>query len=154
MIQITLSNCRMNWVNLLLLLHGENKFYTIENDLIKLVVSSKGGRPYSVELKKYKTFQQTSRLFCLTVIQPSSDLPFTTRTSPFQPTSLYFQPGRYPGQRMPAVSSDSLTMRLLVADNKYIEYRYILEPGSYMVDFNMQLVGMKDIVTRDPHHSI
>ena len=33
---------------------------------------------------------------------------------------------------------------------RYIEYRYVLEPGSYMVDFHMHLAGMKDIVTRDP----
>jgi YidC/Oxa1 family membrane protein insertase len=38
------------------LAHGENKFYVIENDLIKLTVSAKGGRPYSVELKQYRTF--------------------------------------------------------------------------------------------------
>ncbi len=36
--------------------HGKNEFYTIENDVIKLVVSTRGGRPYSVQLKKYKTF--------------------------------------------------------------------------------------------------
>jgi len=41
-------------------------------------------------------------------------------------------------------------MRLAVSENKYIEYKYILEPGSYMVNFNLQLAGMKDIVTRDP----
>jgi len=35
---------------------GVNKFYVIENELIKLTISSKGGRPYSVELKNYKTF--------------------------------------------------------------------------------------------------
>jgi YidC/Oxa1 family membrane protein insertase len=41
-------------------------------------------------------------------------------------------------------------MKLAVNEGKYIEYRYVLEPGSYMVAFNIQLVGMKDIVTRDP----
>jgi YidC/Oxa1 family membrane protein insertase len=32
--------------------NGENKIYTLENDLIKFKISQKGGRPYSVELKK------------------------------------------------------------------------------------------------------
>ena len=35
---------------------GEQSYLTIENDLIKVVISTKGGRPYSVELKKYKTY--------------------------------------------------------------------------------------------------
>ncbi len=36
--------------------YGENKFYTIENDLLELTVSSKGGRPYSVRLKNYQSY--------------------------------------------------------------------------------------------------
>ena len=35
---------------------GTKTFYTLENDLVKIRLSSKGGRPYSVELKDYKTF--------------------------------------------------------------------------------------------------
>ena len=34
---------------------GEEKFYTLENELIKLTISSKGGRIYSAQLKNYKT---------------------------------------------------------------------------------------------------
>jgi len=32
---------------------GQRKFITIENDLIKMTISTKGGRPYSVQLKNY-----------------------------------------------------------------------------------------------------
>jgi len=35
---------------------GERKFYTVENDLVKLQFLNQGGRIYSVELKKYKKF--------------------------------------------------------------------------------------------------
>jgi YidC/Oxa1 family membrane protein insertase len=62
---------------------------------------------------------------------------------------LYFQPDDSTVHNATA-NSDSLTMKLPVADNKYIEYRYILDPGSYMVGFAIQLVGLNDIVTRDP----
>jgi YidC/Oxa1 family membrane protein insertase len=34
---------------------GVKKYVTLENDLIKLVISTLGGKPYSVELKQYKT---------------------------------------------------------------------------------------------------
>ena len=35
---------------------GEEKFYTIENELIKVIISNKGGKPYSVELKNFQTY--------------------------------------------------------------------------------------------------
>ena len=34
---------------------GEEQFVTVENDLLKLVFTTKGGRIYSAELKEYKT---------------------------------------------------------------------------------------------------
>lgn len=127
---------------------GENKFYVIENELIKLMISSKGGRPYSVELKKYKTFGRQpvvlfdgdSTLFGLS---------FFNQNKPVSTNELYFQPADTLIHDA-SLNSDSITMRLAINDSKYIEYRYVLSPGSYMVNFNMHLVGMKDIVTRDP----
>ena len=38
---------------------GKQEFITLENDLIKMVISTLGGRPYSVELKQYKTHGRT-----------------------------------------------------------------------------------------------
>ena len=35
---------------------GEEKFYYLENKKVRIKISSKGGRPYSAELKDYKTF--------------------------------------------------------------------------------------------------
>jgi YidC/Oxa1 family membrane protein insertase len=127
---------------------GDNKFYTIENNLIKLVVSSKGGRPYSVELKKYKTFSRKP------VILFNGDstrfgITFYDQNKPISTNELYFKPADTLAHHAEA-SSDSLVMRLTVSDSKYIEYRYSVDPDSYMVGFSMQLVGMKDIVTRDP----
>ena len=65
----------------------ENKnSYTIENDLLKIIVSSKGGRPYFVQLKKYKTFDQKP-LILLKAIQPFLDLIFIHKTTvPLQQT--------------------------------------------------------------------
>ena len=34
---------------------GKETFYTLENDKLKLTISSKGGRPYSVQLKDFVT---------------------------------------------------------------------------------------------------
>lgn len=37
-------------------LKGEESFVDIENDLIKVTLSNKGGRVYCVQLKNYKTY--------------------------------------------------------------------------------------------------
>jgi YidC/Oxa1 family membrane protein insertase len=127
---------------------GENRFYIIENELIRLTISSKGGRPYSVELKKYKTFNKQP------VVLFDGDstrfgLSFYNQNKPVSTNELHFVPSDTLVHNASA-NRDSLTMRLAVNENKYIEYRYTLEPGSYMVNFSLHLVGMKDIVTRDP----
>lgn len=127
---------------------GDDKYFVIENDLIRLTVSSKGGRPYSVELKKYKTFgKQPVVLFDGDSTQ--FGLNFYYQNKPVSTNSLYFNPSDDITHNATA-SKDSLGMRLALSENKYIEYRYIVEPGSYMVGFAMQLVGMKEMVTRDP----
>jgi YidC/Oxa1 family membrane protein insertase len=41
-------------------------------------------------------------------------------------------------------------MKLAVNENRFIEYRYAIKPGSYMTNFSIRLSGMNDIVTRDP----
>src|SRR4030067_236466 len=70
---------------------GENKFYTIESDLMKLVVSSKGGRPYSVELMKYKAFDRTPILL-FNGDSTRFGLTFYDQNKPISTNELYFQP--------------------------------------------------------------
>lgn len=127
---------------------GENDFYILENDLIRLTVSRKGGRPYSVELKKYKTFGNNP-LVLFDGDSTQFGLTFFNQNRPVSTNALFFQPADTLVHNA-ASKTDSLTMRLAVNDQKYIEYTYVLEPGSYMVDFRLKLVGMQDIVTRDP----
>ena len=35
---------------------GEEKYYVLENDKLKLTISNKGGRPYTVQLKNFQTY--------------------------------------------------------------------------------------------------
>jgi len=127
---------------------GENKLYTLENDLMKLSVSGKGGRPYSVELKKYKTFGNNP-VVLFDGDSTQFGLAFGNQDRGIITNNLFFQPADTLVHDA-STGRDSLTMRLAVSDHKYIEYTYVLEPGSYMVDLNLKLVGMQDIFTRNP----
>ena len=129
---------------------GENDFYTLENDLIILTISKKGGRPYSVELKNYKTFDSLplklfkgdSTIFGLNF--------FSSQNKIVSTNDLFFTPLTDKKSIKVWESAKTLAMRLNADEEKYIEYQYTLEPNSYMVDFKIKLVGMEDISTRDP----
>jgi YidC/Oxa1 family membrane protein insertase len=127
---------------------GENKFYTIENKLIKLTISGKGGRPYSVELKEYKTYGQKP-IILFSGDSTQFGLVFYDQNKAISTNQLFFQPDTATSPNASGVN-ESLSMKLAVNENRYIEYSYKLVPGSYMVNFDIKLVGMNDIVTRDP----
>ncbi len=128
---------------------GTDEYYTLENDLIRLVVSTKGGKPYSVKLKEYKTFDS------LPLVLFSGDstvfgLNFYLQNKLISTNDLFFVP--LSNEKIIKVDKQAgtLTMRLDAGENKYIEYKYKLEPDRYSVDLVIELEGMKDISTRDP----
>ncbi len=124
---------------------GEDAYYTIENDLIKVKVSALGGRPYSVELKKYKTFKQEP-IILFTGDSTRFGLNFYHRNKHIATNDLFFQSPEEQSEKIVTDESDSLTMRLVIDNDRYIEYRYVLEPEDYMVDFRIRLVGMQDVI--------
>jgi YidC/Oxa1 family membrane protein insertase len=126
---------------------GEQEFYTIENDLLKLTLSTRGGRPYSVELKDYKTYD-TLPLKLFDGDSTKFGLRFgVDGKTPFSTNDLYFIPQTSKKSIVVKDKPGTFTMRLGVSDSKYIDYIYTVNPGSYMVDMDIRLVGMSDIDT-------
>ncbi len=125
---------------------GENEFYTIENDLITLTVSSKGGRAWSVLLKDYMTYDS------LPVILFKGDSTvfgykfFTVDNKLISTNDLYFKPESYTGPVVVTDQSSSLTMRLQAENGAFIEYVYTVQPGQYMVDFETRFTGMGSVI--------
>ncbi|MCF8229582.1 MAG: membrane protein insertase YidC, partial [Bacteroidales bacterium] len=135
-------------------------FYTLENDLIKMKLSNQGGRVYSVELKKYQTYDS------LPLILFDSDtsifgFAFFNQSRALHTDDLYFQPhfedGIIPDSKHLQVSGkDSLQFSMRLYPNgrdaeynpdKYIEYLYTLYGDKYMVGFSVNLVGVNDLIS-------
>ena len=127
---------------------GKDEFFTLENDKIILQISRKGGKPYSVQLKGYQTydslplklFEGEENLFGLEFFAGGK----TIRTN-----DLYFE--LYEGQEaVQAVdSSKTIALRLPVdSTGAFIEYRYTIHPDRYLMDFNLRMNGM-DIYRTD-----
>ena len=123
---------------------GENQFYTIENELLEIKISSKGGRPYSVRLKQFKTHDSLPLLLFngdSTVL----GLDFFAQNRTISTNELFFTTDNS-NSIIVKDSPKSLSMKLIVGENKYIEYLYTLTPNSYIVDFDINFVGMKDVI--------
>ena len=125
---------------------GVNEFYTIENELLKLTVSTKGGRPYSVLLKDYKT-SQGQPLILFSGDSTIFGFNFGYQNRSISTNDLYFTPSVDDKNLFTQGESVSLAMRLNTDKNKYIEYIYTLHKEEYMVDFKINLVGLEDIST-------
>ncbi|SDC66780.1 membrane protein insertase YidC [Williamwhitmania taraxaci] len=129
-------------------LKGEESLIDLENDLIKVTISNKGGRIYSVELKDYKTFNgQPLVLFNgkNQVFSMNLFLKEAVETGKF-----YFTPDT-DAKLITLAEGDSvksITMRLPVADSSFVDYKYTLRKGSYMVDFQVNMVNMAGIISK------
>ncbi|MBK9390199.1 MAG: membrane protein insertase YidC [Bacteroidetes bacterium] len=125
---------------------GENEFITLENNKVELKISLKGGRVFSARLKEYRTHDS------LPLILFSGDSTvfgfnfFTTDNRAVQTNNLFFK--LISGQKTIDASSEpqSVILRLMAGDEKYIEYKYTLAPDKYMLDFDVTFKSMDGII--------
>jgi len=143
---------------------GENKFFTIENEVIRLKISSKGGYVYSAQLKNYKTHDS---LPLVIYRGDSTDFGFEFNTEDLKTavntSQLFFHPVTSGDDANPLSVSgkDSLQFALRVypggADSAspgkgYIEYLYTLKGKEYMVGFSVRFVGLKNVMAQNTQY--
>ncbi len=128
---------------------GEDKFITMENDLVRLVFSNKGGRLYSAELKEYHTYD-TLPLILFEGDSTIFGFQFFTRDNhAIETNELYFTPLTDRDYILVEDQPGSFSMRLEAGEGKYIEYTYSLKPDAYMLDLDFKVVGLEDIMARN-----
>lgn len=127
---------------------GEDGIVSIENDLIKINVSKKGGHPLSVEVKDYQTFDSLP-LLLFKGDNNRFALDFWANNKQVSTENLYFSPSEAAGFTVSGEDRKSLSMRVSAGADKYIEYVYSLTGNSYMVDFDINMVGMGSVIERN-----
>lgn len=140
---------------------GEEKIITVETDVLKLQFTNKGGRVLSAELKEYKTYDgQPLILFDSDSTKFNIPFPVVGRQV-LNTEDFYFQPffvdAFQEGKDNIAISGEEeLKFGLrLYADiddvsynpNQYIEYLYTIKGDKYMLDYTVNFVGMKDVIS-------
>ena len=114
---------------------SEVKYHTIENDKLKITISNKGGRITSVILKEYKTHDSLA-LDLFDADSSHFNLQFITNKN-INTADLYFVGEEY---------NNSISMKLRIDNNRYIEYLYTIKEDDYLIDFDINIVGMEELI--------
>lgn len=112
----------------------------VENDVLQLLVSNKGG--YIVEAKlKDQTKYTGEHVYLIKDGNNEFNLQFTSENRNLNSKDLFFEP---------ALSNNGennvLSMKLKTSENSYLEYRYELKPGEYMLDFTIRSQGLEGVI--------
>ena len=121
---------------------GEPQTLVLENDLLKVVFSNKGGSVKSVELKKYQTHDSLPLiLFASDENQTNIQLPITN-SRVINTQDLFFT-----GEK----TASEVIFRLPADEGQYIEQRYAFHPEKkYVIDYTVNLVGLDKVI---PNHA-
>ena len=117
----------------------------VENDLMKIVFTSKGGRVKSVELKKYNS--NTGGKVVLGSSQNDEiDYAINTGSNRSAPTSqLNFAPSQ-PVKNLDGSQTIQFTLN---NGGTSIIHQYIIKPNSYLIDWNIGMNGANGMLTNN-----
>jgi YidC/Oxa1 family membrane protein insertase len=139
--------------------NGEEKLVTIENEKMIIKLSNKGGKIYSVQLKDYVTWDTMP----LILFENREYSGFDKNASSFGlemiadgktiiTNDMYFSPTIDTDIIKVTDKPLEISMRLYSTDqNKYIEYQYTIQPDDYMIDFNVNFVGLNMELSTNPY---
>lgn len=118
----------------------EEAFTVIDNDVLELTVSNKGGYITEAKLKQHTMFTGDP-VYLIKDGNSSLNLQFSAENRLLNSKDLFFEP---------SVSKDGentiLSMRLKASPNAFIEYRYELTPGEYMLGFTLKSEGLDGVI--------
>ena len=118
---------------------AEPSFFTLQNDKLELVFTTKGAQPYSARLKEYQNYDSTE----LYVFKPGmSDYAVSIYTGEYVKTTDF-------NFNIVASTDSSVVMRLPFAQGGYIEQKYVLEKDGYGVKNQLTFAGMAGVIPRN-----
>jgi len=125
-------------------------FYTIENNKIRLTISSRGGQIAKAELKEFTTnakeplflFDKEKDGTCFSVtLLTQNDRVIETRDLDFEPVD--YKPG------LVDTDSATYTFRVKTSQGATLDYVYTLRQDDYMVGFEIKTEGMGNVLRRN-----
>jgi len=129
-------------------LTGVTETVVIENEKLKVNLSTKGGRITSVELKDMKTFDGKP-LIMLDSADNKFSLVVPASRQEINTGNFYFAPS---AKSLSVAKNDSstLTMRLSYSATQYIDYIYSLKGNSYKLGLTIVAQGLDNVIGSKP----
>ncbi|MFL2611670.1 MAG: membrane protein insertase YidC [Flavobacteriaceae bacterium] len=118
---------------------NEEKFYQLDNSLIKIIISNRGGQITMANLKKFDNYLKEP--LDLVNNNQTIDLVFKLKDGRLINTSkLNFQINKNKSKK------GLLVVRAFFNQGKWIEYRYSLLPNSYLLNYSIASPYLQDII--------
>jgi len=116
----------------------------VATDILTITFSNKGGYIKNLELNGVHAFSKDSKEIVHLIKDNNSklNLQFQTKDNRvFNTTDMLFEPN---------VSTEGenqvVSFKLKASENAYLEYRYVIKPNSFMLDFSIKTVGLSNII--------
>lgn len=124
--------------------NGEDKTVTLENNLLKLNISSKGGKISYVQLKDYKTWDGKP-LVLNNGDSAVFSFNFFSDNRVVRTNDLYWT---LPSKNVNVSSNDSgeVSVKLEAGEGRYLEYVYSLKDNDYRVGLKINFVNLNQMV--------
>jgi len=126
---------------------GSEKLITVENDLLKIVFSNKGGQPKEVILKKFKLYDSSLVQLMDSSLGNRLSYPINTATNQTaQISDLYFNEARI---EKSADGTQIITDSLPAPNGVSLEHQFVVHPDSYLVDWNLSTTGAGQLFSQN-----
>ena len=118
---------------------AEAGIYRLANDKVEIEFTTKGAQPYSVRLNDYKAYDSTD----LYLLKPEgSQMGISVFAGEnINTKDFVFQVAEH--------TDSTIVMRLPFSQGGYIQQKFSLTQGSYMVDNELSFVGMGGVIPRN-----
>lgn len=121
----------------------------LKSDLLTLKIANKGGYIVSAIVNDFERLTKNSNNVVEIIKDNNANLNLTLNTKDnrlLNTKDLYFEP-----RLTKEGQNQVLTMRLKAGVSQYLEYRYVLKPNDYMLDFAIRSQGLNSVVnTSEP----
>lgn len=125
--------------------YGNEQAVTVENSVMKVDFTTRGGQPKAVTLKNYKSYGGGQVVLLNTPFDRLSYTVTNEANAPAQTGDMNFQPS---GVQKNADGSQVVNFTLTGTDGRTITHQYIIKPDSYLMDWNIQLNGADKMLSQ------
>lgn len=116
----------------------------IKNEVLSLKISNKGGYITEATVLGFDQFEKNSKKAVQIIKDNNASLDIalnTTDNRTLHTKDMYFEP-----KLTTEGKNQVLTMQLKAGPDQFLEYRYVLKPNEYMLDFAVRSQGLEKVV--------